>query len=106
MIIPGRGGVSTIQVNRRYETSGQTPLQLAASDAFLEAILALLEAGAKLEVACLDVVTMVRALQEPDCVRQTALHYSLAASRATGAAQALLRYRGYIVPAPPSPILH
>ena len=32
--------------------------------------------------------------QEPDCMRQTALHYSLATSRSTEATEALIRWAG------------
>ena len=39
-----------LQVNRRYETSGQAPLHIAASNGSINAIAALVAAGARLEV--------------------------------------------------------
>ena len=39
-----------VQVNRRYETSGQAPLHIAASNGSINAIGALVAAGARLEV--------------------------------------------------------
>ena len=42
--------IHDVQVNRRYETSGQAPLHIAASNGSINAIGALVAAGARLEV--------------------------------------------------------
>ena len=90
-------------MNRRYETSGQAPLHIAASNGSINVIEALIAAGARLEVMSLLDHRITRKKlcqenhdhlvsdQETDCVRQTALHYSLATSRSTEAIEALLR---------------
>ena len=87
-------------MNRRYETSGQAPLHIAASNGSINVIEALIAAGARLEVMimrslskhhCQENHDHLVSDQETDCVRQTALHYSLATSRSTEATEALLR---------------
>ena len=87
-------------MNRRYETSGQAPLHIAASNGSINAIEALIAAGARLEVMIMQSLSKQHCQenhdylvsdQETDCVRQTALHYSLATSRSTEAIEALLR---------------
>ena len=83
-----------VQVNSGYKASGQTPLHIAASDVSINAIASLIAAGARLEV---DILSFFHHqffffFQEPDCMRQTALHYSLATSRSTEATEALLRW--------------
>jgi len=63
------------QINRKYEGSGQTPLHLAASCGDQAMIALLLRMGA--------------ALDEPDCVKQTPLHYSVTNTQA-GVMEALV----------------
>ena len=56
-------GAMASQVNRRYETSGQTPLHIAASEASQEMIQLLLEAGAAVGRLDSCITTVMTALQ-------------------------------------------
>ena len=47
------------QVNRRYENSGQAPLHIAASNGSINAIAALITAGARLEVGNLLIINII-----------------------------------------------
>ena len=54
-------GAMASQINRRYETSGQTPLHIAASEASQEMIQLLLEAGAgvgRLDISILEMIVI------------------------------------------------
>ena len=46
-------------MNRRYETSGQAPLHIAASNGAINAIGALVAAGARLEVDTLIIIILI-----------------------------------------------
>ena len=46
-------------MNRRYETSGQAPLHIAASNGSINAIGALVAAGARLEVDILIIIILI-----------------------------------------------
>eukprot|EP00092_Neocalanus_flemingeri_P005380 GFUD01005797.1.p1 GENE.GFUD01005797.1~~GFUD01005797.1.p1 ORF type:complete len:1109 (+),score=391.68 GFUD01005797.1:341-3667(+) len=58
---------SRCQINRKYDTSGQTPLHIAASTGCPAMVQMLIDAGAKID--------------EYDSVKQTALHYSMTNTR-------------------------
>ena len=54
-----------LQVNRRYETSGQAPLHIAASNGSINAIGALVAAGARLEVDVLILIFSAKSFCRP-----------------------------------------